>query len=91
MAVGGAFGQGFANVRFVTWRAPLLVPGGMVFATIARMQSKLAAASKRSLLASHQRLTPGQRLDAYLVHCRLMFDLFDAGRSQREKSVRSRR
>jgi hypothetical protein len=55
------------------------------------MQSKLAAQSKRSMLAANQRLTPGQRLDAYLIHCRLMLDLLHAGRRVRGRPARSGR
>jgi hypothetical protein len=43
------------------------------------MESKLAAEAKRSLLAANQRLTPEQRLDAFVVHCRLMMELYHAG------------
>jgi hypothetical protein len=55
------------------------------------MQSKLAAQSKESQLAANRLLTPSQRLDAYLVHCRLMSDLYDAGRRFRDEPVRARR
>jgi hypothetical protein len=54
------------------------------------MESKLAAQAKRSLLDANQRLTPSQRLEAYVVHCRLMFDLYDAGRRARVKPARPR-
>ena len=68
----------------------VLVPGVEVSGRIAGMESKLAAQSKRSLLAASQRLTPAQRLDAYLVHCRLMFDLYHAGQQVRARPLRSR-
>jgi hypothetical protein len=54
------------------------------------MESKLAAQSRHSLLVASQRLTAAQRLDAYLVHCRLMADLHQAGQRMRA-SVRLRR
>jgi hypothetical protein len=54
------------------------------------MKSKLAIRSKRALLAANQRLTPTQRLEAYVVHCRLMFDLYEAGRHLRAQPARPR-
>jgi hypothetical protein len=54
------------------------------------MESKLAAQSKRSLLEANQRLTPAQRVAAYVVHCRLMFDLYQAGQRARPVPSRSR-
>jgi hypothetical protein len=36
------------------------------------------------LLAATQRLTPEQRLDAFLTHSRLMMELFQAGQQARE-------
>jgi hypothetical protein len=54
------------------------------------MKSKLATQSKRSLLDAIQRLTPEQRLDAFVVHCRLMVDLYRAGERARAKPPASR-
>jgi len=50
------------------------------------MDSKLATATKRSLLAHSRRLTPEQRLEAFLVHCRLMMDLYRAGQDRRARA-----
>jgi hypothetical protein len=38
----------------------------------------------QGLLAATQRLTPEQRLDAFLTHSRLMMELFQAGQRARE-------
>ena len=38
----------------------------------------------QALLAATQRLTPEQRLDAFLTHSRLMMELFQAGQQARE-------
>lgn len=43
------------------------------------MQSKLAADARRALLAASQRLTPEERLNAFLAHSRLMLELRRAG------------
>jgi len=47
------------------------------------MKSKLATDAKRQLAAANLRLTPEQRLDAFVVHCRLMMDLYLAGQRLR--------
>jgi len=54
------------------------------------MESKLATRSKHALLAANQRLTPTQRLEAYVVHSRLMFELYQAGRRVRARPARPR-
>lgn len=38
----------------------------------------------QGLVAATQRLTPEQRLDAFLTHSRLMMELFQAGQQARE-------
>ncbi len=43
------------------------------------MKSRLAEAQRRSLSEAMRRLTPEQRLDAYLVHCRLVMALQQGG------------
>jgi hypothetical protein len=55
-------------------RTPAVWPG-----RIARMQSKLATDARRALLAASQRLTPEERLNAFLAHSRLMLELCRAG------------
>jgi hypothetical protein len=54
------------------------------------MRSKLAESLKRSLLESNQRLTPEQRLEAFLVHCRLIAELHRAGREAQSRPAPSR-
>ena len=48
------------------------------------MKSKLAEASKRELLEADQRLTPEERLEAFLEHSQLMVELYDAGQKLRD-------
>jgi hypothetical protein len=36
------------------------------------------------LVEATQRMTPEERLQAYLVHCRLVMDLYEAGKKMRE-------
>jgi hypothetical protein len=43
------------------------------------MESKLATDARRALLAANQRLTPAERLNAFLAHSRLMLELHRAG------------
>jgi hypothetical protein len=43
------------------------------------MESKLANEAKLALIAATQRLTPEQRLNAFLAHCQLMAELRKAG------------
>jgi hypothetical protein len=44
------------------------------------MESKLAKEARRALVAENQKLSPEQRLEAFLVHCRLVAELREAGR-----------
>jgi hypothetical protein len=44
------------------------------------MESKLAREARAALAATIQRLTPEQRLNAFLQHCQLMAALRQAGR-----------
>jgi len=43
------------------------------------MRSKLALEAKLALLAATQRMSPEQRLDAFLMHCQLIMELRLAG------------
>ncbi len=57
-------------------------------ATLRCMESKLAKEARLALLADARRLTPEQRLNAFLAHCQLMMELYAAGqkiRASREK------
>lgn len=47
------------------------------------MESKLAKQAHQSLLQAMRQLTPEERLNAFLTHCRLMMDLYQAGRQMR--------
>jgi hypothetical protein len=57
---------------------------------MAVMKSKLAEASKGSLVAQSRRLTPAQRLEAFLIHSRLMVDLQRSGKERRGHLPRQR-
>jgi hypothetical protein len=53
------------------------------------MDSKLSQRRRgqeidQALLSATQRLTPEQRLDAFLTHSRLMMELYQAGHRARE-------
>jgi len=50
------------------------------------MHSKLATEAKAGLVAETQRLTPENRLNAFLEHCRLMVALREAGRELQPRS-----
>ena len=43
------------------------------------MESKLAQQVRRELIAATQEFTPEQRLDAFLQHCQLVAELYEAG------------
>lgn len=43
------------------------------------MESKLANEAERALIEATQRMSPEERLNSFLVHCRLMMDLYEAG------------
>jgi hypothetical protein len=50
------------------------------------MESKLALQAQLALLAATQRMSPEQRLDAFLMHCQLMMELRLAGQRIRRAS-----
>lgn len=50
------------------------------------MESKLAREMDQALVVAMRRLTPEQRLDAFLEHCELMMELFQAGQQARQAS-----
>ena len=54
------------------------------------MESKLAKEAERALVEATQRLTPEERVGAYLTHCELMMELYDAGTRPRELDVGAR-
>jgi hypothetical protein len=54
------------------------------------MESKLANQAKLALIAATQRLTPEERLNAFLAHCQLMIELRKAGAQMRATREQSR-
>jgi hypothetical protein len=54
------------------------------------MDSKLAIAAKHAVASESRRLTPEGRLEAFLVHSRLMMELYRVGK-QRRADAQSRR
>jgi hypothetical protein len=57
--------------------------GAKARATLDTMESKLANEAKLALLAAARRLTPEQRLNAFLAHSQLMMELHAAGQKLR--------
>jgi hypothetical protein len=53
------------------------------------MESRLARQAKAALLNTMRRMTPEQRLDAFLQHCQLVMELYDAGRQYRANAVQA--
>jgi hypothetical protein len=47
------------------------------------MESKLAKDAERALIEATQRLSPEERLNAFLVHSRLVTQLYEAGQRLR--------
>ena len=47
------------------------------------MESKLAKDAERALIEATQRLSPEERLNAFLAHCRLVTELYEAGQAAR--------
>ncbi len=50
------------------------------------MKSKLAEESRKALIADVKRLTPEERLRAFVRHSKLMIELHSAGKQARAKS-----
>lgn len=51
------------------------------------MDSKLAAEAAQALLAAAERLSPEERLNAFLEHCQLVVPLYEAGERARAAGV----
>lgn len=49
------------------------------------MESKIAKEAERALIEATQRLSPEERLNAYLQHCRLVMELYEAGQRMRSQ------
>ena len=47
------------------------------------MKSKLAEKAERALIDATQKLSPEERLNAFLEHCRLITELSEAGQQIR--------
>jgi hypothetical protein len=56
---------------------------GLGSATLDAMESKIAKAAERALVEATQRLSSEERLNAFLVHCRLVTELYEAGQKMR--------
>lgn len=55
------------------------------------MDSKLAREGKQAVLSGSRLLTPEGRLEAFLVHSRLMMELYRAGKERRTQASNGRR
>jgi hypothetical protein len=51
------------------------------------MESKLANEAERALIEATQRLSPEERLNAFLEHCRLVTQLYEAGQKIRPRGT----
>jgi hypothetical protein len=47
------------------------------------MESEVAKEAERALIEATQRLSPEERLNAFLEHCRLVTQLYEAGEKLR--------
>jgi len=54
------------------------------------MESRLAIEAERQLIEATQRLSPQERLNAMLEHCRLVAELYEAGQEIRARSSRQK-
>jgi hypothetical protein len=50
------------------------------------MESELAKYAARELIEAAKRMTPQQRLDAYIEHCRQVHQFYVAGRQVRDEA-----
>jgi hypothetical protein len=53
------------------------------------MESKVAKEAERALIEATQRLSPEERLNAFLAHCRLVMELYEAGQKMRAAERRA--
>ena len=53
------------------------------------MESKVAKEAERALVEATQRLSPEERLNAFLAHCRLVMELCEAGQRARAAQPQS--
>lgn len=59
---------------------------GYPISVVDAVESKLAQKVRQEVIAATQALTPEQRLEAFLEHCQLMAELYEAGRSLRAEA-----
>jgi hypothetical protein len=52
------------------------------------MESKVAKEAERALVEATQRLSPEERLNAFVAHCRLVMELYEAGQKTRSQPAR---
>jgi hypothetical protein len=55
------------------------------------MESKLAKDAERALIDATQKLRPEERLNAFLQHCQLVTQLYEAGQRLRSPDTRQRK
>lgn len=58
-------------------------------ARIFRMESRVAKQAEHDLIEAMKRMTPEQRLEAFIRHCRLMAELHLAG--ERHRALQSKK
>jgi hypothetical protein len=51
------------------------------------MESKVAKEAERALVEATQCLSPEERLNAFLAHCRLVMELYEAGQKARSQAA----
>jgi hypothetical protein len=54
------------------------------------MESEVAKYAARELIEAAKRMSPQQRLDAYIEHCRQVHRFYEAGREVRDEKRRVR-
>lgn len=54
------------------------------------MDSKVAKEAERALVEATQRLSPEERLNAFLEHCRLVAQLYEAGQAVRSHTLQQK-
>jgi hypothetical protein len=53
------------------------------------MESKIAKEARLALIADARRMTPEQRLEAFLAHCQLVMELQASGEKIRSSKVKA--
>jgi hypothetical protein len=54
------------------------------------MESKLSKQLEADLIAAMRRLSPEQKLNAFLAHCQLMMELYQVGQRIRSESSKTK-